>query len=42
MVKYYLLFLSLVERKKYVAMEQKIMEKKKQHVQVHYKLNKSK
>ena len=29
MVKYYLLFLSLVERKKYVPMEQKIMEKKK-------------
>ena len=28
MVRYYLLFLFLVERKKYVAMEQKIMEKK--------------
>ena len=29
MVRYYLLFLFLVERKKYVAVEQKIMEKKK-------------
>ena len=27
MVRYYLLFLFLVERKKYVAMEQKIMNK---------------
>ena len=29
MGRYYLLFLFLVERKKYVAVEQKIMEKKK-------------
>ena len=29
MMRYYLLFLFLVERKKYVAVEQKIMEKKK-------------
>ena len=43
MVRYYLLFLFLVERKKYVAVEQKIMEKKKkQHMHMHYKSNKSK
>ena len=39
---YYLLFLFLVERKKYVRIEQKIIKEKKQHMHVHYKLNKRK
>ena len=42
MMIYYLLFLFLVERKKYVRIEQKIIKEKKQHMHVHYKLNKRK
>ena len=39
---YYLLFLFLVERKKHVAIEQKIIKEKKEHMHMHFNLNKRK